>query len=213
MPFCGGDPAERADVLRETRSTEAEPGVEKGFTDTAIRADAGHDVGHVGADALAHGGDLVDERDLRGQERVGGVLDHLGGPHVGRDDRRAQRRVEIAHRGFGGGVRNAEDDAIGMHEICDRRTFAQKLGIRQDLDVVAGGVVLADDRGDEVARLDRDRGLVDDELGGVERFGDLARRRADVAQIREAVGKHGRPNGDEDDLRAADSLRDRRRER
>ncbi|HWO13253.1 MAG TPA: hypothetical protein VNN80_27320, partial [Polyangiaceae bacterium] len=32
----------------------------------------------IDADALAQARDLVDERDARGQERVGDVLDHLG---------------------------------------------------------------------------------------------------------------------------------------
>ena len=49
----------------------------------------------VGAEALADRGDLVDEADLGGQERVGGVLDHLGRAQVGADDRRLGFRFAV----------------------------------------------------------------------------------------------------------------------
>jgi hypothetical protein len=69
---------ERVDVLREARAAEADAGLQELRADAVVQA---HPLGHlddVRARLLADVGDLVDERDLRGQERVGGELDHLG---------------------------------------------------------------------------------------------------------------------------------------
>ncbi len=52
-----------------------------------VVADRPGQLGHVGAGRLAHLGHRVDERDLGGQERVGGHLDQLGGGEVGDHDR------------------------------------------------------------------------------------------------------------------------------
>ena len=51
--------------------------------DAVVEADAARDLLHVGADLLAQIGDLVDEGDLGGEKRVGGVFGQL---------RRAPRR-------------------------------------------------------------------------------------------------------------------------
>ena len=91
----------------------------------------------VGADLLAHVGDLVDERDLGGQEGVGGVLDHLGAGRVGADDRRRRGRRRAASHGVAVGARlGADHDPVGLHEVGDGAALAQELGVRDVADVL-----------------------------------------------------------------------------
>ena len=54
----------------------------------AVEPNAARDVVDVGADALAEVGNLVDERHLGGEERVGGVFDQFRGFEIGEQDRR-----------------------------------------------------------------------------------------------------------------------------
>jgi len=68
-----GNSRESRDVLREARAAEAQTGMEERRADAAIAAGAVDDVVDVGADLLANVRDLVDERYLGRQERVGRV--------------------------------------------------------------------------------------------------------------------------------------------
>ena len=76
------------------------------------------DLDDVGAGLLADVGDLVDEGDLRGQEGVGGELDHLGAGDVGAHERRVERRVELDDGVAGPVAVVADDDAVGVQEVA-----------------------------------------------------------------------------------------------
>ena len=56
--------------------------------DSIVEPDAARDLLHVGADVLAQIRDFVDEGDLGGEERIGGVFDELGGAPLREQDRR-----------------------------------------------------------------------------------------------------------------------------
>ena len=80
-------------------------------------------------------GELVHERDARGEHRVGGVLGELGRAHVHHQQALVvalERRVDGAHRGDRALVVGADHDAVGPHEVLDRRAFLQELRIRDD---------------------------------------------------------------------------------
>ena len=69
-------------------------------SDPVVEPDAARDLLHVGADLFGKIGNLVDEGDLGGQKRVGGILDQLGGAPVGEQNRRAieiERPIQLAH--------------------------------------------------------------------------------------------------------------------
>ena len=70
------------------------------------------------------------KRDLRGEERVGGELDHLGAGDVGAHERRVERRVELDDRVAGPVAVVADDDAVGLQEVRDRRALLEELGAR-----------------------------------------------------------------------------------
>ena len=73
------------------------PASRKLRADAAVEAHAARDFLDVGAGLLAHVGDLVDEADLGGEERVRGELDHLGARRC-RCARAARRAARTAPR-------------------------------------------------------------------------------------------------------------------
>jgi hypothetical protein len=92
----------------------------------------------------------------------------------------------------------ADDDAVGLHEVVDRRAFFQELGVADDRDRLVGfggrgGLHLG--RG-----ADRHGGLVHDDLGAVGGLADLGGHRQHVLQVRAAVLAGGRAHRDEHDL-------------
>ena len=122
-------------VLRKARSAVAGAGIEERIADAGVRADAFADFLDVPAEGLREVGDLVHERDPGGEHGVGSVLGQLG--RAPRHHEHAvvvalERRVQLAHDAFGALVAGAEDDAVGLLEVVDRRSFLQELGIRDD---------------------------------------------------------------------------------
>ena len=179
-PVAGG----RAAVSSPTKQLPPQPGAgaEELGADALVVAHAEHDVVDVGADGLAHGGDGVDEADLGGQERVGGVLDRLGRGRVGDDRRRGDPEVQRRHPDGGGLVVGADDDPVGVEEVVHGRALAEELGVRHDEDVGP-----AQDPLDDPGRTDGHGRLVDDDRVRLQRTADRARRRLDVGQVGGAV--------------------------
>ena len=89
---------QRGDVLREARAAEARTRVQELEADARVVTHADRDFAHVGVDRLAQVRDRVDERDLRREERVRRVLDHLRRRGVGDEHRRVHAAVELATR-------------------------------------------------------------------------------------------------------------------
>ena len=69
----------------------------------------------------------------------------------------------MSHRRSCADVIESQHDAVRMHEVVDRRTFAEKLRIRYDAYAMRARLAFADDRCDQVSRLNRDGRLVDDD--------------------------------------------------
>jgi len=85
---------------------------------------------HVGAGPPRRRWRFVDERDLRGQERIGGVLDHLGGGTlVRRRSFRCRRRAVGSRRRRARGRR--DHDTVRVQHVVDRGALAQELGWRR----------------------------------------------------------------------------------
>src|SRR5258708_10196467 len=162
-------------IALEAASAISETGVEEGATDALVVAHAGGELFHIGTEAVADACHLIDEGDLRRQEGVGGVLDHLRGIDVGDDDRRAQGNVEPGGALGGGAVRRAQHDAVRLHEILHSGAFAQELGIRNHGDLQRRiAQMLAHHMRHEIAAADGHRALVDDDNVTGEMLGDGA---------------------------------------
>ena len=109
--------------------------------DASVHADAfGHFL-HIRADLFAQRRDFVDEGNLRRKESIGGVFDHLCGFQIGGHNRKIaqeKRAVNLAHnlaRAFG---LHAHNNAVGPHEIVDRRAFAQEFGVGGHVELRVG---------------------------------------------------------------------------
>ena len=68
--LLGREMDHRLHVLRKAAAAVADPGKQERLTDALVRADRAANFVDVRADRLAHVGDLVHERDARGQHRV-----------------------------------------------------------------------------------------------------------------------------------------------
>ena len=227
VAVLAGGMQQRLNVLAEATSAPADAGVEELGADAGIQTDAGHDFGTLGADALADVGDLVGEADFHGEERVGGVLDHLGagegsgqqrhGDHGrrtrnarrGREDLGHQGLVEFAHDREGCGVA-ADHDAVGVERIGDGGAFAQELRIagHAEADAVVAALVaeaFAHQGLDQVAGADGHRRFVDDHAkfraihGGADTLGG----RFEVSEVGFAGRQRRSADGDEDDVASA----------
>ena len=155
---------ERRDVLGEARAAEADPRLQELRPDAVVEPHAARDLDDVGARLLADVGDLVDEGDLRGEERVGGELDHLGAADVGAHQRRVERRVELDHRVARPVAVVADDDAVGVEEVLDRRALLEELRARDVAEALLA--LLAEDALDVVAGAARARSTSSPARGG-----------------------------------------------
>ena len=135
----------RRDVFGETRPPVAGPRVKELGSDAMVEPHGfGHHL-HVRSHPLAEIRHLVDKGHLGSKERVGGVLDHLGGGDVREDERgldQVQGTVQVAHDRLGLRAVRADDHAVGAHEVFDGRAFAEEFRVRDDVEVGGPGAVL-----------------------------------------------------------------------
>ncbi len=197
---------QRLHVLRETGAAVAATGIDERIADAAVGTDALAHVLDVHAEAVAEVGDLVHERDPRGQHRVGGVLGHLGITHAHEQHAvvvAQQRTIELGHapaRLLGIG---AHDDAIGAAEVTHRRAFLEEFGVADHVEAdarAARGQLLADRGAHLVGGAHRHGRLVDHDRVLAQVAPDVARHREHVAQVRRAVLARRRADRYEDVL-------------
>jgi hypothetical protein len=177
----------------------------------SVQAHALGDLEHVGAGLLAHVGDLVDETDLRRQERVGRELDHLGAGDVHADELAGslaavlggqQGPVQVGDRVTGPVTVVADHDTVGREEVHDRRALFQELRARHVAEALLA--LLGEDALDARARPHRHRRLHDERVPVGRRHGVDDRvhgREVGVAGVR---GR--RADGDEQQPRVLQRL-------
>ncbi len=124
--FFRGHIRQRFDVFREARPPITQAGVQEIRADPGVVAHPAGDFFDIRAQRLADIGDLIDERDLGREEGIGSVFDHLCRAQIGDDDRGAQGQMQLGN--FFGSlcIQRAEDRAVRVHKIADRRAFPQK---------------------------------------------------------------------------------------
>ena len=170
------------------------PGVEELGADARVRAHAFAHALDVRADGIAKIGQVVHERDTRGQHGIGGILGQLRRAAIHDQHaiaRTRERGIERLQRGDGARVAGAHDDSVGLHEVAHRVALFQELGVGNHRELAAG--VLARDFLDLVACAHRHSGLGHDhgEAGESTRDGFGGGER--MAQIGRAVGSGGVP--------------------
>ena len=138
---------ERPDVLGEAAAAEPDAGLEELLPDPVVVADGLGQPGHVPAGRVTQLGHRVDERDLRGEERVGGHLHQLGRRVVRHHQRGALAQrdgvalVEDLLRDGAAGevVRQPVDQAVRVEGVGHRVALAEKLGVPRQEQVLARG--------------------------------------------------------------------------
>ena len=87
----------------------------------------------IAADLLAKIGHLVDEGDLGGEKRVGGVFDQLRCPALRDDDGRLlclkRDAIKRSQDLPGELVLDTDDDSVGLRKSSDGDAFAQEFGV------------------------------------------------------------------------------------
>ena len=201
-PLGPGHRRQRLNILGET--TPAVPGSrkEEGETDPVVMTDPAADVVDVGIDPLAEIRHLVDEADLRRQQRVGDIFRHLRALRRHHQERMLRAEiggVEIPQQFAVGGIADPDDNPVGPLEVVDRGPLLEKLRIARHAADPAGGGPQASL--DPSAGPNRDGALRDDQRRRVEmrsdRFGHLPEGR----EIGRAVSRGRGADGEEDDLR------------
>ena len=121
---------------------------------------------------------------------------------------RVNGRVQLPHRRRRALVVrfDADDDAIGLHEVFDRRALLEELRIADDAERLRRLASRSSSR-TRLRRADRHGALVDDDGVLVHRAADVARHGEHVLQIGRAVLALRRADGDEDDLGRPDGGR------
>ena len=135
------------------------------------------------------------------------MLDQLGRVEVGDHDRRLKGLVDFLHGRDGAIGRDTDDNAIGLHQVLDGGTFAQELGITDDIDV-STGIVAADGLRHFFAGLYRDRAFIDDDAVFLDVDGDFPGDSLDEAEVDAAIGLRWCRYGDENDLGFLDGIAD-----
>ena len=213
-----GDGAEGHHVFRKAGPAVADAGIQEARAYAGVGADAVADLIHVGAHGFADGRDRVDERNLHGEKRVGGVLDEFRALGAGDDDgsgggsavgwwngvgvavvaAAGERGIDFAHYAGAALVVAADEDAVGKKKVSDRGAFAQKLRVGGDVERFGVGAVAEDNFADPLAGVDRDRALLDDDFVSVDGAGNLACDRFDVREVGIATIGGGSTDGNED---------------
>src|SRR3954469_20766466 len=93
-----GHAAQSTDVFGETGTAETNACFEKARSDPSISANTLRNNSNIGAHPLTEPSDVIDERDLRCQEGIGGVFDQLGRTVVHAQNWSLQRPIEFRHQ-------------------------------------------------------------------------------------------------------------------
>src|ERR1019366_2079977 len=195
-----GNLDERAQILRKTTAAKTDAGVEETAANALVQADAVSDFLHVRVGGFADVGDGVDVGNFQREKGIRRVLDEFRRVDVGDDDGRVERRISLRHRGDGTLRADANDDAVGIHQIADGKTFAQKLRIADHDELHPSGAVALDGLGHFFARLHRHGAFVHHDLVTRDGSGDVTGNALYVTQIHRAIGLRRRRHRDENDI-------------
>ena len=198
---------EGAQIFRQAGATEAEARVHEIAADPVIQADAPRNRRDIDAKRLAQIGHNIDERDLGGEEGVRRLLDEFRRRHAREHDRAVEvRLVEVEQERPRAGTVRADDDAVGLKKVADRRALAEEFRIARDLELVLWPGQASNGPVDPPGGAGGNGALLDDELVAVKQRRDRAGDLLDLSKVGTPVVSWRRAHADEDDVGGADRL-------
>ena len=221
-----GDRAEGGDVLGKAGAAVADAGAEEARADAAVQADAAATCSMLASVASQRLETALMKEIFRARKALeaclmisallvevsssGGGRATLQGPGMasrpGVVVASGERRVDAVEHGGGALAVGADDDAVGMQEVGDGGAFAEKLGVGDDVEEVAGDAVALDGAANPLVGVDGDGAFFDDDFVAGERAGDLAGDGFDVREVGVAGLALRRADGDEDGVALAGGL-------
>ena len=126
---------QRLHILGKARAAVTGACIQEVVADPAVRADAAPHLFDVGAEPLGEVGEVVHERDARGEHCVGRVLGQFGRAYAHHHHPLVvalEGRIEIAQELRGALFVAADHDPVGPHEVLDGRAFLEELRVGHD---------------------------------------------------------------------------------
>ena len=143
---------EALDILGEAGAAVAEAGVKEVAGDAFIHPDALGYLLNICPRFFADGRYGVDVRNLKGQEGVGCVLDHLGRGQVYLHNRGIEGLVDALHHVHGTLGIGSDDNAVRVHQVAHGTALAQEFRVGNDVDIYLIRGIACYDLGNAVAR-------------------------------------------------------------
>jgi len=222
--LCYG--AEGGYVLGEAGTAVTDAGTKEFWADACVEAHAARHLLDVGVGGFAEIGDGIDKGDFESEKGIGGMLDDLGALGGGEEDGRrcgdaadtgngvgaavilaaGEWSVDGVKDGGGAVVVGTDDDAVGVEEVGDGGSFAEELGIGDDVEEVTGDAVALHGTADPLVGVDGDGAFFDDDFVGGKGACDLAGNGFDVREIGVAGLALRGADGNEDGVALAGSF-------
>src|SRR5258708_14678647 len=155
----------------------------------------------VATDLLANICNLIDERNLRGQEGIRGVLNQFRTFNRSNNKRsfdQVKRTIEIAHNSDCVLISTPNHDPIRPHEVTARGPLEQECRIRDYAEFDGSRLVFADQGSQMLSGSDRNSRLGSHHLIAIHVFGDFSRGIFDVGKISGSVRLWWSTDGEED---------------
>ena len=198
-------------ILGETASAITTTRIQKAVSNSAVSADAPADVVHIGPQHIGQIGHFIHERDACGQHGVGGVFGQLGTAHIhphGAGMVAVEAGIQITHHAAAAGmVRpliHAHHNAVGSHEIVNRRPFFEELRIGHDIKQIWRHApvhqFVRNRRTHLVGRSHRHGGFINHQLETLQVPANGGRHRQNVPQVGRTIFCGGRTHSDEEDV-------------
>src|ERR1051325_10864686 len=141
--------------------------MEKLTPDSLVHADCARDIVYVATNLLAQVRDFVNEGNLGRQESICRVLGQLRSFERRNDKRRfdqIKRTVEVLHDSDGFFVATPNYDAIGTHEVVNRRAFSKKFRVGNYAEVRTRFLSLTNQLANKLSGPNRHCRFSDDDL-------------------------------------------------
>ena len=194
------DGRKRRQIFGKAGAAITQPGIEKRASNPLVHPHALSHFFHIRPRRITDGRKVIDVRNLERKKTIGSVFDQFSTVDVGDQYRRHKGGIQFLHEGHRPRAIGSDDNTVGVQQVGDRRSFAQKLRVTDHIKI-NGRRIPTDGFRHLLPRPDRHRALVDDHFVSLDDRGNVTRHFFNIAQIHTAIGIRRRRHGNEHDIR------------